>query len=103
MGKKDKRLCGWKKDERVEKLEMYRDMVKKPKWRKQSRNRKNPPWLSFMPIRLIITPGIRFKQLKRPVAPIRCCIPKSFQPKERTRLSHRTYSTLASHKSHHRC
>lgn len=32
MGKKDKHLCTWKKDERVEKLEMYRDMVKKPKF-----------------------------------------------------------------------
>ena len=32
MSKKDKHLCDWKKEERVEKLASYRDLVKKPKF-----------------------------------------------------------------------
>ncbi len=32
MGEKTSRLCAWKKEERVEKLDSYRAMVKKPKF-----------------------------------------------------------------------
>ncbi len=32
MGKKAKHLCAWKKEERVKKLDSYRDMVIKPKF-----------------------------------------------------------------------